>query len=316
MRGSWKFDAQGKACTSMPQQVVGPFPETKSAAFDTCAKIARAHYENFTVGSYLLPRKIRPHVYAVYAFCRWSDDLGDEIGNPKKSLELLNQWSDELKGCLAGNPTHPIFIALKETIQTFDLPLQPFQDLIEAFKMDQTVHRYESFEDLLHYCRHSANPVGRIFLMLFGYRDEEKFALSDSTCTALQLANFWQDIAVDLRKGRIYIPLEDMRRFHYSESDLAAKRLNPAFVELMKFEIERTRKLFLKGLELVKKVRGRVQLDIELFSRGGLQILKGIDKNHYAVFSKRPSLSKRMKGWLAVGATLRFLARRLSYDGR
>ncbi|MBI1870986.1 MAG: squalene synthase HpnC [Chlamydiae bacterium] len=278
-------------------------------AFQYCEKMARSHYENFTVGSYLIPKKMRPHLYAIYAFCRWSDDLGDEISDSQKSFELLDLWSQELRTCLGGKPQHPVMIALQETMTQHHLPIEPFQDLIKAFKMDQVVHRYKNLEELLYYCRYSANPVGRIFLMLFGYRDEERFALSDATCTALQLANFWQDVAVDLSKGRIYIPLEDMYHFSYSEKECLEKKFNPSFVELMKFEIERTRKLFSQGLPLVTKIKGRLQLDIELFSRGGLEILKGIEKNNYNVFQNRPVLSKHHKIRLGMSTTLHFLKR-------
>jgi squalene synthase HpnC len=289
-----------------PKKIMHP-----AEAFAYCAKIAQTHYENFTVGSYLVPKEKRPHIYAVYAFCRWSDDLGDEIGDSQKSFELLDQWSKELESCYGGNPAHPVFIALKESIKKFDLPIEPFQNLIKAFKMDQIVSRYKNFEELLYYCKHSADPVGRIFLMLFGYRDQERFELADATCTALQITNFLQDIAIDLTKGRIYIPLEDLQLFNYTESELISKKFNDAFIQLMKFEIGRTREIFLKGLKLVKKVSGSVQLDIELFSRGGMRILEMIEKNNCDVFNQRPTLSKFSKGILAVGATLRFLGRNM-----
>lgn len=276
-------------------------------AFEYCENIARTHYENFTVGSYLLPKEKKKHVYALYAFCRWADDLGDEIKHPRESLKLLNEWGTLLNTCVHEEPTHPVFIALRETIREFHLPLQPFQDLIQAFKIDQIVNRYKTFAHLLYYCRHSANPVGRIFLMLFGYYDTERFELSDATCTALQLANFWQDIAIDLSKGRIYVPLEDMARFQYSESDLEAQRYNGAFKALMKFEIQRTRSLFEKGLQLVPRIHGRLQLDVELFSRGGLKILSQIEKNDYNVFHRRPRLSKFAKGVLAARTTLKWM---------
>ena len=286
-------------------------PLSLEAAYAYCKKLAVSHYENFTVGSYLLPKDKRPHVYALYAFCRWADDLGDEIGDPKRSFELLDFWAKELMACYNGIPRHPVFIALKKTIQTLDLPLKPFQDLIKAFKIDQVVTRYKNLKELDYYCRHSANPVGRIFLMLFGYRDEERFALSDATCTALQITNFLQDITVDLKKGRIYIPLEDMSHFHYSEEDFQQNKFNDSFRELMKFEIHRVRELFQEGLKLVEKVKGRVQLDIELFNRGGMAILDAIEKINYNVFSKRPILSKFSKSKLALQATFHLLQRRL-----
>ncbi|MBI1884612.1 MAG: squalene synthase HpnC [Chlamydiae bacterium] len=284
---------------------------TVEEAFQYCEALARSHYENFTVVSYLVPRGKRQDLYSVYAFCRWSDDLGDEIGNPQESLRLLNLWLEELNTCLDEKPRHPVFIALRETIRKYDLPLKPFQDLIHAFKMDQEKQHYQDFGELLHYCQHSANPVGRIFLMLFGYRDEERFLLSDATCTALQLTNFWQDIPIDLKKGRIYIPLEDMARFHYCENELATHTFNHSFVRLMKFEIDRSRTLFQKGLGLIPKIRPRVQLDIELFNRGGLSILKAIEQNHYDVFTQRPTLSKFSKGLLAFQSSLHLVKRYL-----
>jgi len=284
---------------------------SESEAFEFCEKIARTHYENFTVGSFLIPRKIRPHVFNVYAFCRLSDDLGDEIGNTQLSIQLLTEWEEDLSRCLDGRPHHPVFTALKKTMQEFNLPLQPFKDLIKAFKLDQVVMRYESFEDLLYYCRHSANPVGRLFLMLFGFRDEERFELSDATCTALQLANFWQDVAVDLQKTRIYIPLEDLRKFGYSEEKLLQKEYNTAFRELMKFEVDRAKQLFMKGLKLIGKIDGTLQLDIELFSRGGLEILKKIESIDYNVLGQRPSLSKGSKYCIALKSAGNFIARSL-----
>lgn len=285
---------------------------TQEEVFKFCERIALTHYENFTVGSFLIPKAMRPHVFNVYAFCRLSDDLGDEIGDTALSLQLLTEWEEDLFKCQNGSPEHPVFIALKETIKKFNLPLQPFRDLIKAFKMDQSVTRYESFDDLLYYCRHSANPVGRLFLMLFGYRDDERFELSDATCTALQLANFCQDVAVDLEKGRIYIPLEDLKKFGYSQDQLFRKEYNSSFIELMKFEVCRARELFSKGLKLVPKIKGRIQLDIELFNRGGLEILNSIEAIRYNVLSQRPALSKASKILIAFKSMGNFLARSLS----
>jgi squalene synthase HpnC len=292
-----------------PYRLTPALSETE--AFEFCEKIARTHYENFTVGSFLIPRKILPHVFNVYAFCRLSDDLGDEIGDTELSIQLLTEWEEDLSRSSGGQPHHPVFIALKKTIQEFNLPLQPFRDLIKAFKLDQVVMRYESFEDLLYYCRHSANPVGRLFLMLFGFRDDERFELSDATCTALQLANFWQDVAVDLEKGRIYIPLEDLKKFGYSEEKLLQKEYNASFARLMKFEVDRAKDLFMRGLNLVKTIDGTLQLDIELFSRGGLEILKKIESIHYNVLSQRPALSKASKYFIALKSARNFIARSL-----
>ncbi len=212
-----------------------------------CRRLARSHYENFSVASWFLPGRLRQHFFNVYAYCRISDDLGDEVGNPAASLQLLDQWQAELRACYEGSPRHPVFVALAETVRAFDIPQHEFSDLLQAFRQDQTVGRYETFEDLLGYCLNSANPVGHLVLYLCGHRDPERQKLSDFTCTALQLANFWQDVTVDYTKGRIYLPLEDFRRYGVSEGDLAAQRNTPAFCEMMRFEVQRARDWFEQG---------------------------------------------------------------------
>ena len=176
-----------------------------------CAHLARTHYENFSVATWFLPKRLRQHFFNVYAYCRISDDLGDEVGDTAASLELLDQWQRELDSCYEGAPKHPVFVALAETVRQFDIPKHEFSDLLTAFRQDQTVTRFETFNDVLGYCHYSANPVGHLVLYLCGYRDAERQQLSDYTCTALQLANFWQDVSVDYAKGRIYLPLEDLR---------------------------------------------------------------------------------------------------------
>src|SRR5262245_43172694 len=195
------------------------------AAQGYCERLARSHYENFSVATWFLPAKLRQHFYNVYAYCRISDDLGDEVGDAQQSLELLDQWESELDACYAGSPRHPVFVALAETVRRFDIPKHEFSDLLIAFRQDQTVTRFETFDDVLGYCRYSANPVGHLVLYLCGYRDAERQQLSDYTCTALQLANFWQDVAVDFGKGRIYLPLEDLRRYGVTEDDIARRRV-------------------------------------------------------------------------------------------
>ena len=264
-------------------------------ALDYCANIARSHYENFTVGSFLIPKTKRQHIYNVYAFCRWADDLGDEIKDPEKSIELLRWWKNELEACYKGKFAHPVFIALHDTINQFNLHIEPFKDLIHAFTMDQTKSCYETFEELCEYSKYSANPVGRTYLQLFGYKDEERFSMSDATCTALQLTNFWQDVTIDLEKGRVYLPQKELKQAGYSEDDLKRKRFTPAFRSIMKSLVERTRMLFNKGLPLIKIVDKPVKLDIELFSRGGMAILDRIEAQHYDVLSKRPKLGKTKK---------------------
>src|SRR5215472_6058499 len=210
-------------------------------AREYCARLARTHYENFSVASWFLPRRLRQHFFNVYAYCRISDDLGDEVGDKAASLELLAQWQSELDACYGSTPKHPVFVALAETVRQFDIPKHEFSDLLTAFRQDQTITRFETFNHVLAYCKYSANPVGHLVLYLCGYRDAERQQLSDYTCTALQLANFWQDVSVDYQKDRIYLPLEDLGRFSVSEDDITHERNTPAFCEMMKFEVERTR---------------------------------------------------------------------------
>ena len=269
-----------------------------------CRRLARSHYENFSVATWFLPERLRQHFYNVYAYCRISDDLGDEVGDPTASLHLLDQWQIELAACYAGTPRHPVFVALAETLLQFEIPQHEFSDLLTAFHQDQTVTRYETFEDLLGYCLNSANPVGHLVLYLCGYRNAERQKLSDFTCTALQLANFWQDVSVDYAKGRIYLPLEDLRRFSVSEQDLAANRNTPAFCEMMRFEVERARDWFKQGMPLIGKVDKELAIDLDLFSRGGLEILNAIEKQGFAVLGRRPSISKPRKLALLARAAL------------
>ncbi len=276
-------------------------------AYDYCRTLARSHYENFTVASWFLPGDKRPHVYAVYAFCRFVDDLGDEAQGDR--LALLDRWEEELRACYDGTPAHPIAVALAETIRRFSIPMEPFLKLIEANRIDQRTHRHRTYEDLLFYCDHSANPVGRLFLYLFGYDDPERQRLSDATCTALQLTNFWQDVRRDLAMGRIYIPQEDMGRFGCTEDQLREGVADDAFRELMRFEVKRARGLFREGAALVDAVEGIVRLDIALFTEGGLHILNAIERQVYDVLSRRPALSKLARTRLAAATALRMKLR-------
>ena len=254
--------------------------------------LATHHYENFNVVSWLLPKELHQHFYNVYAYCRWADDLGDEIPERARALELLDWWERELDACYEGRPAHPVFVALRETVVAKDVPKQPFADLLKAFRQDQVVKRYGTWEDVLDYCVYSANPVGRLVLYLCGYRDEERQRLSDATCTALQLANFWQDVSRDLEKGRIYIPLERAAAHGVSESDIVGKKFNEHYVALMKELIEQTRELFEKGLPLSKMVEGKLSVDLEMFSRGGLAVLDAIEAMGYDTLNRRPKVSK------------------------
>ena len=268
---------------------------TLAEAQEYCRRLARSHYENFSVASWFLPRRLRQHFFNVYAYCRISDDLGDEVGDGAAALALLDQWQTELEACYHGAPRHPVFVALAETVRQFNIPEHEFSDLLRAFRQDQTVTRFETFEEVLGYCRYSANPVGHLVLYLCGYRDAERQQLADFTCTALQLANFWQDVSVDYAKGRIYLPLEDLRRFGVTEQDLAAAQNTAAFCAMLKFEVERAREWFGRGLPLVGKVDRELAVDIELFTRGGQEILNAIERQGFAVLGRRPAISKTRK---------------------
>jgi len=282
-------------------------PPSLEEARQYCEHLARAHYENFSVASWFLSKHLRQHFFNLYAYCRISDDLGDEVGNKTQSLQLLEQWEQELGTCYAGSPRHPVFVALAETVATCKIPQQTFANLLTAFRRDQSVSRYETFEELLDYCRCSANPVGHLVLYVCGYRDAERQQLSDFTCTALQLANFWQDVAVDYEKERVYLPLEDLRRFRVSEEDIAMRKATPEFIAMMQFEVARAREWFQHGLPLVKKVDRSLAIDVELFSRGGEEILNSIERQGYDVLCRRPTIPKTRKLWLLARAALRKL---------
>jgi len=274
--------------------------------------LARHHYENFRVASWLLPRRFHQAFYDVYSYCRWADDLGDEVADPRATLELLDWWEAELDRAFARQPRHPVFVALAETIADFGLPAEPFRDLLRAFRQDQTVRRYADWESLLDYCRYSANPVGRLVLALGGYRNPERTELSDSTCTALQLVNFWQDVARDYGKGRIYIPQELLSAYGLGEQDIAAGRFDARYRQLMQDLIARTRRLFEQGLPLADLVSAEWRIDIELFSRGGLAVIGAIEAAGYDTLTRRPvvrrSTQMRLLGralagrWLGGGA--------------
>ena len=265
--------------------------------------LATHHYENFKVVSWLLPKALHQHFYNLYAYCRWADDLGDEVPEAARALELLHWWERELDACYQGKPSHPVFVALRETIVPKDIPKQPFADLLIAFRQDQIVKRYPNWDAVLGYCRYSANPVGRLVLYLCGYRDEQRQRLSDATCTALQLANFWQDVTRDLEIGRIYIPLDAAAAQGLSESDIVERRFDERYVRLMKDLIARTRLLFAAGKPLAKMVGARLSVDLEMFTRGGLAVLDAIEAVGYDTLHHRPAVSK-MKQAALLGRTL------------
>ena len=265
-----------------------------------CQRLATTHYENFHVASWFLPARLRPHFYSIYAYCRIADDLGDEVGNREQSLALLDVWGRELDACYQGEARHPVFVALAETIRVCDIPQKPFADLLMAFRQDQTVPRYQTMADVLDYCKYSADPVGRLVLYACGYRDAERFLLSDFTCTALQLANFWQDVSSDYARGRIYLPLDDMHRYGVDEATIAQREPTAAFRELLRYEVDYARQLFARGLPLIGLVDRELAVDLDLFSRGGLEILRAIERRQYDVLTTRPVISKfRKLGLLA-----------------
>lgn len=268
---------------------------TLAGARAYCAQLTATHYENFSVVTWLTPKALRPAFQSIYAFCRWSDDLGDEIGDRDRSRALLAWWRGELRDLYAGQARHPVMLALRETVGEFGIPIGPFEALISAFEQDQEVIDYATYDQLLDYCTRSANPVGHLVLYLARSFDEENARLSDATCTGLQLANLWQDVSRDLGIGRVYLPREDRARFGYPDSDLHARRFTPEFAALLRFEVDRARALLEQGRALVGRMPRALAVDVDLFSRGGLAILDRIEAQGFDVLSRRPRLSKLAK---------------------
>lgn len=278
---------------------------TEPEALQYTRWLATSHYENFHVVSFLLPKRLHQDFYNVYAYCRWADDLGDELGDRQKSLEMLEWWRGELGRMYSGEAQHPVFVALGGTVARHRIPKKPFDNLITAFMQDQCVSRYETWDDVLAYCVNSANPVGHILLYLNGYADAERQRLSDSTCTALQLANFWQDVTVDLEKDRVYMPLAVLRRHGYTQEELFQRKFTPAFAAAMREMVDYARGLFQQGLPLVGKVHRHLSLDLDLFSRGGLRVLDKIEQQGYNVLAQRPKISKTERVGILLGSLAR-----------
>ena len=280
-------------------------PYLEAEALSYTRWLATHHYENFHVVSLLLPKRLHQDFYNVYSFCRWADDLGDEIGDREQSSKLLQWWRAELQAMYEGNASHPVFVALRSTVRKFEIPMEPFDRLIQAFEQDQHVTRYENWEDVFGYCVNSANPVGHLVLYLGGYRDEERQRLSDYTCTALQLANFWQDVTVDMAKDRVYLPLALLRKHDYTVEELFARCYNKRFQSVMREAVDVAQDLFDRGLPLIGTVDRRLALDLELFSRGGMRVLRKIRERNYNVLTARPTISK----WECGAILLRCLPR-------
>ena len=271
-------------------------------------ELAHSHYENFSVISILLPRRLRQDFCNVYAFCRVADDLSDEVGDRQKSAELLAAFKEQTRACYAGNSTTAVFVALKGTIDRHTIPIQPFLDLVDAFEQDQRVDRYQTFEQVIDYCRRSADPVGRIVLYMCGHRDEQRQRLSDATCTALQLANFWQDVRRDIvERDRIYIPADSLARFGVTEPQIRQGLCDDNYRKLIRFEVDRTQALFDQGKALLPLLDRSIRQQIALFGDGGQAILAAIRRQDYDTLSSRPKLSKSQKGRLILAALGRYL---------
>jgi len=291
----------------------GPVGRDEALAY--CARLTAGHYENFSVVTWLTPRPLRPAFRSIYSFCRWSDDLGDEVGDPARSLELLAWWRGELRAMYAGEARHPVMIALAETVAEFAIPIGPFEALISAFEQDQRVVDYDGFGQLADYCSRSADPVGHLVLYLGRCFDDANAALSDRTCTGLQLANFCQDVSRDLAIGRIYIPREDRAAFGYPDADLLARRFTPAFADLLRFEVGRAREMLREGRELIGRMPPALAVDVDLFSRGGLAILDRIESQGFDVFTRRPEVGKLAKLGLLARALVARPGRKAATPG-
>jgi squalene synthase HpnC len=270
-------------------------------AYAACQALAQSHYENFPVASRLMPARLRPHVAAIYAFARTADDFADEPGRePDERLRLLDEWQQKLHR----PPGDGIFIALHDTIERFDLPLELFEDLLSAFKQDVVTTRYVSWDAVLDYCRRSANPVGRLVLRLSGYRDDALDRASDAVCTALQLTNFWQDLAIDWPRGRLYVPEEAWRAAGADPAALDRGRMTPEWTNTMRACGQRTRRLFDEGRPVCDGVGGRLRYELRATWLGGTRILDRLEAGNFDVFASRPALGTRDAIVIAFGTAL------------
>jgi squalene synthase HpnC len=283
-----------------PEQSAPPPTLVDARAY--CRQLARTHYENFTVANWLLPKPLRQHYANIYAYCRWADDLADETGDAAESLRLLDWWQSELDACYRGEFRHPVFVALADTIRAFGIPPAPFARLLTAFRQDQSPTKYETFDELLGYCHHSADPVGELVLYLNECHTAENVPLSNSICSGLQLANFWQDVARDYDAGRVYLPAESLLQCGYTRAMLAERTYNSQFCELMKLETDRAEQMLHAGRPLIARAPQQLRMSVAMFLGGGLAILERIRKLDYNVWRQRPRLSRWDKLRLAAAA--------------
>jgi squalene synthase HpnC len=277
-------------------------PDSLERAFAYCERLARGHYENFPVASRFVPAELRKYVWAVYAFARSADDFADEAGYAGRRAEALAFWEEQLERCFHGEAEHPVFVALRDTVEKRAIPIQPLLAMLTAFNMDLRVNRYQTWDQLMTYCAHSAHPVGRLVLYIFDYRDQALHNYSDDLCTALQLANFWQDVGVDLQKDRIYLPEEDRRHFGLTDEQLFSRKVTPAFRDLMRYEVARARALFERGRPLIDRVGRDLGLELALIWNGGMTILDKIEAVDYDVFRRRPTLNAADKAVMLTRA--------------
>lgn len=284
-----------------PQAPSEPSPPYADA-LAYCRHLARGHYENFAVASRLMPRALLPHFYAIYAYCRWADDLADEVSDKQQSRELLDWWESQLDDCFAGQCEHPVFVALARTIEEYSLPRQPLADLLDAFRQDQDVTRYATHAEVLDYCRRSANPVGRLILHLGRCHDDRRGVLADHVCTGLQLANFCQDVASDWQRGRVYLPADTLQAVGGDESMLAAGRCTPQLRRALEIEVDRAESYLRNGEPLIALMPAPLRTQVALFIGGGLSILRSIRRMDYNVWRRRPTVSKPRKLALLVSS--------------
>jgi squalene synthase HpnC len=277
-------------------------PYTVEAAFAYCERMARGHYENFPVASRFVPARLRPFVWAVYAFARSADDFADEARFAGRRAEALGFWEEQLERCFHGEAEHPVFIALRDAVEKCDLPIAPLRDMLTAFTMDLSVNRYQTYAQLERYFQHSAHPVGRLVLHIFGYREPSLHCFSDDVCAALQLTNFLQDVGIDLAKDRIYLPQEDLKHFGVTESMLFARQVTPELRDLYRFEVARARSLFERGRPIIDRVGPELGFELAMIWQGGNTILDKLEAVGYDVFRRRPTLNAADKARMVARA--------------